>query len=135
VPHPGELREGIARSSISTEVYPPSPFLEGMTHHYEEWLNREIEQCYKGNKSIILTAAQAYQRLVTIHPFENGNGRISRMMMDYALERFGLPPAVLGKNVLDAVYTLKPKQIGEVFVRKVFEGVKRSHEMVYNLRG
>ncbi|WP_420420708.1 Fic family protein [Simkania sp.] len=80
-----------------------------------------------------MTAAQAYQRLVSIHPFDGGNGRMSRHMMDYVLERFGLPPAALGASVDDAVFGLKVKspQQQQEFVRKIFEGVQKSYCMVH----
>ena len=36
-------------------------------------------------------AALAHLRLVTIHPFADGNGRISRLLMNVVLERGGYP--------------------------------------------
>lgn len=41
-------------------------------------------------------AARTYQRLVSIHPFSDGNGRTTRLVMDYVLRRNGLPPAAMG---------------------------------------
>jgi Fic family protein len=38
-------------------------------------------------------AAGAYQRLVSIHPFMDANGRTCRMVMDWVLRKHGLPPA------------------------------------------
>ena len=56
-----------------------------------EWLNDGIS---KGANPVVL-AAQAYQRMVSIHPFCDGNGRTTRMVMDYVLQSCGLPPAAL----------------------------------------
>ena len=39
-------------------------------------------------------AAQVYQRFVSIHPFEEGNGRTSRLLMDWVLQRAGYPPLI-----------------------------------------
>ncbi|NOQ55037.1 MAG: hypothetical protein GQ558_10605 [Thermoplasmata archaeon] len=36
-------------------------------------------------------AAQVHLRLVTIHPFADGNGRVSRLMMNMVLNRMGFP--------------------------------------------
>ena len=36
-------------------------------------------------------AALVHLKFVTIHPFGDGNGRISRLMMNYVLNRFGYP--------------------------------------------
>ncbi|CCB89171.1 Fic family protein [Simkania negevensis] len=129
----GQLRKKAVRSSGAVEIYPREINVKDMTSDYERWLNQQIVLCEKGEKSVILTAAQAYQRLVSIHPFDGGNGRMSRHMMDYVLERFGLPPAALGESVDDAVFGLKvksPRQQDE-FVRKVFGGVQRSYSMIH----
>jgi len=37
-------------------------------------------------------AVEASQRLVSIHPFEDGNGRTARLLADWLLQRSGLPP-------------------------------------------
>lgn len=136
VANAGSFRETIVRiSGGGATAVPPTPNrVEDLMSGYENWLVGERAKCERGEKSVILTAAQAYQRLVTIHPFENGNGRISRLVMNFVLESFDLPPAVLGKDVLDAVFCLKTKhsqQDGEAFVKKVFQGVQSSAELIY----
>ena len=40
-------------------------------------------------------AAWMHHRFVRIHPFRDGNGRVSRMLMAYAYIRRGLPPPVI----------------------------------------
>ncbi|MCB1075003.1 MAG: Fic family protein [Simkania sp.] len=133
VQNPGEVRNRRAKSSLAHQEYPTHCHnLDEKAQGYGLWLDTQLKSCERGDKSVILTAAQAYQRLVSIHPFENGNGRISRLMMDFVLERFGLPPAALGKNVLDAVYALDSKkpEAGEAFVLKVFQGVQTSHKTI-----
>ncbi len=43
----------------------------------------------------VLVAAEAHLRLVTIHPFVDGNGRTARLLMNLILMREGYPPAVI----------------------------------------
>jgi Fic family protein len=45
--------------------------------------------------SPVQLAGEAYQRVVSIHPFINGNGRTTRLVMDYILRANGLPEALL----------------------------------------
>ena len=42
------------------------------------------------------TAFAAHEKLVTIHPFEDGNGRTSRLLMNLVLFKGGYPPVVIG---------------------------------------
>jgi Fic family protein len=43
----------------------------------------------------VALAAMLHYRLVRIHPFDDGNGRISRLLMNYVLLKNGLPPLVI----------------------------------------
>ena len=38
-----------------------------------------------------MLAALVHQKFVTIHPFRDGNGRISRLMMNFVLKKHGYP--------------------------------------------
>jgi len=44
-------------------------------------------------KKLVVVAARLSHRLACIHPFENGNGRSSRLLMSAILMRAGLPDA------------------------------------------
>jgi Fic family protein len=44
----------------------------------------------------VILAAEMHQRLVTIHPFIDGNGRTSRLIMNLILLQHGFPLAIIG---------------------------------------
>ncbi len=55
-------------------------------------------------------------------------------MMDYVLVRFGLPPAALGTEILDAIFVLNPRSTTTLqtsFLQKVYEGVKTSYQYIH----
>ena len=56
------------------------------------WYNSEEEL---GRLSPIELAALFHYRYIRIHPFEDGNGRIARLMVNYILSRHGLPMIVV----------------------------------------
>lgn len=56
------------------------------------WYN-EAEQ--SNNMSPIELASVFHYRYIRIHPFEDGNGRISRLLMNYILTRHGYPMLVV----------------------------------------
>ena len=55
----------------------------------------------------VVVAAMLHYRFVLIHPFDDGNGRVSRLLMNYHLMKNGLPPVVIKtddkKNYLAAL--------------------------------
>lgn len=61
-------------------------------------INQEIANFYdKGakRKDPFLIAARVQRWFIGIHPFTDGNGRVSRFLMDYVLMSLGLPPPIL----------------------------------------
>ena len=59
------------------------------------------------------TAFAAHRRLVDIHPFNDGNGRTARLLMNLVLIRGGYPPvAVRPEDRLEYIRSLQQKQAG-----------------------
>jgi Fic family protein len=71
------------------------------------------------------TAFTAHRRLVTIHPFDDGNGRTARLLMNLILIRGGYPPvSVRPEDRLAYVRALQTAQAGggaEDFDRLLYE--------------
>lgn len=57
-----------------------------------DWYNEEEE---RGELSPVELAALFHYRYIRIHPFEDGNGRIDRLMVNYILSRHGWPMIVV----------------------------------------
>ncbi len=62
-------------------------------------ISRLISELFKWLNSAkmhpVELAALAHYKLVRIHPFSDGNGRVSRLLMNLILMRCGFPPAVV----------------------------------------
>ena len=60
------------------------------------------------------TAFTAHRRLVDIHPFNDGNGRTARLLMNLILIRSGHPPvAVRPEDRLEYIRSLQDEQAGQ----------------------
>jgi Fic family protein len=60
------------------------------------------------------TAFTAHRRLVDIHPFNDGNGRAARLLMNLILIRGGYPPvAVRPEDRLEYIRSLQQEQAGQ----------------------
>ena len=62
-----------------------------------DWYNRAEQE---GKLSPIDLAILFHYRYIRIHPFEDGNGRIARQMVNYILSRHGYPMIVVRRRVL-----------------------------------
>ena len=58
-------------------------------------MNDFIVWLQKTQKHTLEVAADAHLKLVTIHPFVDGNGRTARLLMNLLLIQAGYPPAVI----------------------------------------
>jgi len=66
---------------------PPLPAeLDFLLKDFFDWYNQN-----KKKMNPVELAALAHLKLVTIHPFGDGNGRISRLMMNFVLHKHGYP--------------------------------------------
>lgn len=105
-----QTNEGIpAKKRIQIGVYKTSAnhvlTKTGEIHYYatpEETpiLMGELMETYRQNKSNpkvhpFILAAYFHYRLTAIHPFDDGNGRMARLMMNLLLMKAGFPPVII----------------------------------------
>jgi len=102
---------------------PPQPF---MLHKLMEDYFLFYEQNKRSLHPVIL-AAEMHERLVTIHPFIDGNGRTSRLLMNLILLKAGYPITTISSEKqnrlayyqsLEAVQTTNNKKSFYEFVSK-----------------
>lgn len=62
-----------------------------------------------------VTAALLHYRFVRIHPFDDGNGRIARLLMNYHLLRNNLPPVVIkSADKRNYLFALQKADVGDL---------------------
>jgi len=84
----------------------------------------------------LVIASEFHYRFVRIHPFDDGNGRMSRILMNLIFMTFGYPPVIIKTN--DRVNYFKNLQLAdggniEPFILYIGELLKQSIELY--LRG
>jgi hypothetical protein len=105
-------------------IYPDSKVLLGLVDGWIRDTNAQIAAFAEAPKSQdpILLAARAQRRLVAIHPFDGGNGRTSRLVMDEFLLSLGLPAPLLREMNQDLGHS------EEAWAREVGVGILRTVE-------
>ena len=103
---------------------PPGYQVQVQMTKFFEWMNES-----KSNYHPIEFAAIAHHRFVAIHPFEDGNGRTGRLLMNLLLMKSGYPIAVIQKNDRAKYYNaLDDADAGDLLaiVRIVSQAVERT---------
>ncbi len=72
--------------------------------HFDAWFASQSAQVAHGTMTPVELAAATAQRLVSIHPFPDANGRTARLAADGVLASHGLPPSAC-ENRWIAVYS------------------------------
>jgi Fic family protein len=120
----GSYRNVSVRISGSRVVLPNSYKVPELMTEFSTWL-----QMAK-NIHPVERAAEAHYRLVTIHPFIDGNGRTARLLMNLLLMRAGYPPAIIRKrDRLAYITSLESAQLGgskEDYLKLISKAVDRS---------
>jgi Fic family protein len=75
----------------SKHLPPPPYLLQDLMEEYFRFYDQ-----YRDKLHPVVLAAEMHERLVTIHPFIDGNGRTSRLMMNLILLQYGFPLAIIG---------------------------------------
>ncbi len=116
---------------------PPQPYLvPKQMEDFFIWYNE-----HKKSLHPVLLSAELHERLVTIHPFIDGNGRTSRLLMNLVLLQHGYPIAILKGDTqsrlqyyaaLEAAQTKNDKQ---PFYELIAANVKDTLERVLKVVG
>nr|MBC8504791.1 Fic family protein [Chloroflexota bacterium] len=86
----GQYRKTAVRIAGAIHTPPDAWEIPQLMMDWGDWLAQESE-----TRHPVILAALAHHRLVSIHPFEDGNGRTARLVMNLLLMQAGFPPTVI----------------------------------------
>lgn len=93
--HGGEYRKDSCYGS--DWIFPDYNNIPGLMEGFQKEVDKLLPQCNSQNMIVIAAHLSCY--FVTVHPFTDGNGRISRLIMNYVLKKGGFPiPITLSLN-------------------------------------
>src|ERR1700757_22456 len=77
----------------------------------------ELMEMYRKNsiKDAIVTASQLHYSFIRIHPFDDGNGRVARLLVNYVLMKNNYPPIVIKSSEKEKYLTaLNKADVGDL---------------------
>ncbi len=118
-------------STGEIRYYELPEFVQSMMGELLAWYHKEEES----QTHPVVQAAVFHHRFLRIHPFDDGNGRLSRILMNFILMKNGFPPVVI-KNVRRDAYmaALQKADAGEIsdLMSYVAEELVWSEELYLN---
>lgn len=120
----GRYRSVPVRIAGSRVILPNPLKVSGLMTDFIRWLHT------KSAMHPATLAAEAHFRLVTIHPFTDGNGRTARLLMNLLLMQAGYPPAIIRvQDRRSYLQSLEQAQLGgsiDDYLRLIYEATERS---------
>lgn len=95
----GKLRNHQVVISQSKFIPPMPAELGFLLKDFFDWYNKNKNKLHP-----VILAGLVHLKFVTIHPFSDGNGRISRIMMNFVLNKHGLPMLDIDYNHRNSYY-------------------------------
>jgi len=96
----GKIRDYPTEISGSTYKPPHAIELDLLLTEFFDWYKKNRKKIHPIN-----LAALVHLKFVSIHPFGDGNGRISRLFMNYVLNNNGYPMLVIDYTQRNSYYT------------------------------
>ena len=91
----------------------------------------------KKHDDVLDFALEAHYRLVSIHPFIDGNGRTARLLLNAILLESGYAPIIIRKidrrRYLSALETYQTRENAEPYVNFMLSALNRSLKMMIDL--
>lgn len=119
----GRLRSMSVRIAGSRAIMPNPAKVPKLMNDFIKWLHDS------GPASPTL-AANAHYKLVSIHPFVDGNGRTARLLMNLILLQAGYPPAIIQpEERIKYLESLEKAQLGgslQNYYQIIYEAINNS---------
>lgn len=126
----GEIRELEVKIRGSQYIPPPPEEVQSLLKELFEWFNRNKKRLHP-----VLVASIMHFRFVSIHPFYDGNGRMTRLLTNYILFKNNYPMFNIEASIRKSYYSalektnLKNDEMHFVnwFFKNYIEAIKSSH--------
>ena len=129
---------GVMGQSI---LFPEPDEVPALMDAFVEWLYHAQSDCRQGVISPLELATRAHFYFVNIHPFEDGNGRMARVLTNILLTKHGWTPALISADMQEQYFHALARGrsgeldlLAEFLASSVACGLHGKYEFVKHLR-
>lgn len=123
----GKVRTHQVRVAGSKAEFPIPAELDILLREFVEWYRH-----YKEKLHPLELAALVHLKFVSIHPFSDGNGRMSRLLMNFVLQHNGYPMLNIKYSHRDSYYNslerAQVKKLEKIFVLHIFKRYLKEYQ-------
>lgn len=112
----GEFRKGDSRITGAKIFPPPGLYVNDWMAFFEEYVNQGFSQ-----ERFLNFLAKQHVLFEVIHPFDDGNGRTGRIILNYFLISAGYPPVILKGDEENKKKYYKALEQGDSVLRRLTE--------------
>jgi Fic family protein len=112
----GEFRKGDSRITGAKIVPPPGLYVNDWMAFFEEHVNQGFSR-----EGFLIFLAKQHVLFEAIHPFNDGNGRTGRIILNYLLISAGYPPVILKGDEENKKKYYKALEQGDSVLRRLTE--------------
>lgn len=117
---PQDAKDRIGPVGKTASIPANQAFVEELLNDLAKWYN---QQASNPSHNPFQLAAELQRRLITIHPYGDVNGRLSRNLMNWSLENAGKTPPILSEFNDDIILPL------ESWTEQIKNGSQKAEEM------
>lgn len=129
----GKIRSHNVELSQSKFKPPMRIELEILLKEFFDWYNKNKSKIHP-----VELAGLVHLKFVTIHPFTDGNGRISRLMMNFILKRYKFPfldiPYTKRSSYYNALERSQIKKDDNIFIQWFFRRYLQEYKKYINFK-
>jgi Fic family protein len=112
----GEFRKGDSRITGAKIVPPPGLFVNDWMTFFEEYVTQRFSR-----EGFLNFLARQHVLFETVHPFDDGNGRTGRIILNYLLISGGYPPVILKGDEENKKKYYRALEQGDSVLRRLTE--------------
>ncbi|MEZ4958834.1 MAG: Fic family protein [Saprospiraceae bacterium] len=141
IPAKRKIQVGVYKSAPNHVLTPTGEIFRFATPEETPAMMHDLIQWYRQKEGDpethpLLLAAEFHYKFIRIHPFDDGNGRTARILMNFILMKYGYPPVIIKtEDKANYIAALQQSDAGIIAPFIEYIGQNLAHSLDVMIRG